>query len=243
MSEDLKFKLRSMSLGVLPSDAKSQNIDLSAMEASASVRRHPTIACDAPEDGASSSTTTFETKHDRRKQSGMSVTFEDGLPGTPLAANGDAQSPTRTNSLKNSSNTTHACESPADVSAQDNAEPSAEISAPDPAANTQPLRRASNREAQSSASLSPSSSSDAAQGQLQRSKTFKLKFSAPKRSDSTTPRRPSTRGIGASSLAAAAAKEPVEHQHEPARASRRFSIVCDFPPAYQFLSYRNTIHH
>ncbi len=90
MSEEIKFKLRAMSLGVLPSDARAQNIDLSAIEANANVRRQPAISNDDLEEcGARSQASSHPSESDpdgRMQLRRASVTFQDDLPGTPITA-------------------------------------------------------------------------------------------------------------------------------------------------------------
>ncbi len=202
-----------MSLGVLPSDARAQNIDLSAIEANAKVRRQPTISSDDLDECCArtqASPRSPESEPDGRMQSRRtSVTFEDELPGTPITDASSVQSAAL--SQQSRSRNIRIGSSP-ESSTQDKRQSTSEVSAPAPKSNVQPHRRATNEAASPSRCSPPGETPRPLKG-------LKSDY---KRSDSSSPpERPFQKAISTT----AAAKEPAELRHDPRRSSRRFSIL------------------
>ncbi len=224
MSDNLKIKLRALSLGVLPSDAQELGTEISGpvMNSELVVRKQPSIdgsvECSPPE------TLVDERKNESRPRS---VTFQDDLPGSPIHTSAQSEP-------------SHA--SNGHLSAQDDLNPNKPpppSHSPSVARHPASIRRSATEYAPTS--LSPSSSTAAAislsaqppnspsggAAPQRRVKTFKIQSEVPKRGNSANSFHASARTNDA---AMTSSKNVQKYQ-----AGRRFSVLygaLDLPEEY-----------
>jgi hypothetical protein len=225
MTDNLKIKLRALSLGILPSDAKEQSTESSLPEMNSEiVERKPPSIDDPHEPHHLPETLDDEGKSGSRPRS---VTFQDNLPGSPMCTPARSAPP-------------HASSDGTEFAAQDQRIPSTPPPPPQsPSPGHAPIRRSKTENAPSmslsssltaAASLSSAASfSNLSSGEerpLRRSKTFKIHFEAPTRSN---PANSLDASFRADYAAMTSSNDPEK------KTGRRFSVLygaLDVPEEY-----------